>query len=72
MPVAPKPRLVLRGVLGGPPWEAVLEGIPGREGSVVVRTGEVIGGLTIRAIRNNAVFVQGMDTTWTLTMGRPQ
>jgi hypothetical protein len=67
----PKAQLILRGLLGGPPWEAVLEGVPGREGSVLVRAGQVINGLTIRAVSANVVVVQGMDTTWTLTMPRP-
>lgn len=37
-----KPMLVLRGIVGGPPWEAVLEGIPGRDRGVVVRSGDII------------------------------
>lgn len=40
----PKPVLVLRGVVGGPPWEAVLDGVPGRERGVVVRAGDVLAG----------------------------
>jgi hypothetical protein len=71
-PPSPKPQLVLRGLLGGPPWDAILEGVPGREGEVVVRPGDVVGGLTIRAIRRDTVIVTGADTTWRLTIGRPK
>jgi hypothetical protein len=70
-PAAPKPRLVLRGIIGGPPWDAVLEGIPGSQRSVVVRTGDSIAGLKIRLIRRDTVTVHGLDTTWTLTIARP-
>jgi len=66
----PKPVLVLKGLVGGPPWQAVLEGIPGREGSVVVRTGDTLGALRVRAIRRDTVVVQGMDTTWRMTVKR--
>jgi hypothetical protein len=70
-PLAPKPQLILRGILGGPPWNALVEGVPGRDGVVVLRSGEQSGGLTVRAIRNDTVIVAGFDTTWTLTIRRP-
>lgn len=68
--VAPstRPRLMLRGVLGGPPWDAVIEGIPGREGAVVVRAGQSISGITVRSVRRDTVHVRGFDTTWALTL----
>jgi hypothetical protein len=65
-----KPRLVLRGVLGGPPWDAVVEGIPGRDGAVVVRAGESVSGITIRSVRRDTAYARGFDTTWALTLGR--
>jgi len=60
---------MLSGVFG-PPWQAVLEGIPGKQGSVVVRVGDVFGELRIRSIRRDTVVVQGADTTWKLTVRR--
>ena len=39
-PPPPKPRLILRGLVGGPPWNAILDGIPGHDGSYVVRAGD--------------------------------
>ena len=70
-PAPPKPRLILRGLVGGPPWNAVVDGIPGRERGVVLRTGDTIAGLTVRGVRAGEVIVRGMDTTWTLRLSRP-
>jgi hypothetical protein len=70
-PAPPKPPLQLRGVIGGPPWDAVLEGVPGRQAGVVVRLGDHVGGLGIVALKRDTVVVEGFDTTWTLTIRRP-
>lgn len=69
-PAPPKPALVLRGTIGGPKWEALLEGIPGRGGSTLVRQGDTLAGLTLRRVSRDTVVVRGMDTTWTLTVKR--
>jgi hypothetical protein len=69
-PAPPKPRLVLRGIVGGPPWDAIVDGIPNREGSYVVRSGDSVSGLKIRSVRADRVTIRGMDTTWILTLGR--
>jgi hypothetical protein len=71
LPAAPRPPLVVRGLLGGPPWDAVLDGIPGRTGSVVVRAGDVIGALRVRAITRDSVIVESADTVWRLSLRRP-
>lgn len=69
-PRPPRPALAVSGILGGPPWEALLEGIPGREGSALVRRGDTLGGLRVRSITKDTVRITGMDTTWTLTVRR--
>jgi hypothetical protein len=69
-PAPPKPRLVLRGLVGGPPWQAILDGLPGHEGSYVARAGDSIGGLKIRSVRGDGATIRGMDTTWLLKLGR--
>jgi hypothetical protein len=69
-PRPPRPALVVTGIIGGPPWEAVLEGIPGRQGSVLVRRGDTLAGLRVRAIGKDSVRIVGMDTTWILTVRR--
>lgn len=73
-PVAPRPNLRVTGIIGGPPWQAILDGVPGREGSVVVRAGDVIAeqGLTVRAVRRDTVVVHGRDTIWVLTVSPPR
>lgn len=65
-----KPRLVLRGVIGGPTWEAIIEGIPGHEGSVVLRAGQSIGGITLRSVRRDTAYARGFDTSWALPLAR--
>ena len=70
-PAPPRPSLRLVGTAGGPPWQGVLEGVPGREGSVVVRPGDVLGELRVRSVRRDSAVVQGMDTVWHLVVRRP-
>ena len=69
-PKPPHPLLVLGGILGGPPWEALLDGVPGHDGSVVVHQGQMIGDLRIRSVTRDSVIVQGADTTWRLGIRR--
>jgi len=69
-PPPPRPQLALTGIVG-PPWQAVLEGVPGREGTpVVVRRGDVLGELRIREVNRTTVVVSAPDTTWRLTVRR--
>lgn len=66
-----RPTLSITGIIGGPPWQAIIEGVPGRDGAVLVRSGEVLGELRVRTIRPDTVVVEGPDTVWTLTLKRP-
>ena len=66
----PRPNLVLRGIVGGPPWGAILDGLPGRDGSVLVRRGDTLGTLVVRAVGRDTVIINGADTTWRLTVKR--
>lgn len=68
----PKPVLVLRGLVGGgkgEPWQAVLDGVPGRERGVVARAGDVLGELHVRRVGADGVVITGMDTTWRMQVG---
>jgi hypothetical protein len=56
--------------ISGPPWEALIEGIPGKQGAVVVRAGDRVEDLRIRSISAELVVVQGQDTTWRLQIKR--
>ena len=65
-----KPALSLTGIIGGPPWSAVLDGVPGRQGSTVVQQGDTLGGLKVRSLKRDTVVITGMDTTWRLIVRR--
>jgi hypothetical protein len=68
---APKPALLLEGIVWGAVPEAVLEGIPGADGPRVLRVGEALGGLRVQRIDMRVVVIAGLDTTWTLTLRYP-
>jgi hypothetical protein len=67
----PKPTLAVSGIVWGPEPAAVLEGVPGVEGSTVVRRGESAAGLRVIRIEGELVVVRGLDTTWTLKVRNP-
>jgi len=70
-PKPPKPKLALVGIVGGPPWVALLDGVPGRNGSVLVHAGDTLVGLRVRTLGPKGVTITGLDTTWKLTLERP-
>jgi hypothetical protein len=70
-PPPPRPTLALVGVVHGPDPSAVVEGLPGVEGSRVVRVGDVVGGLRVKRIGNDRVVMVGIDTTWVLEVREP-
>lgn len=67
-PVVARPRLVLKAIIGGPPWQAVIDGIPGAGADAVVSTGGTFDKLRVTSVTAEAAVVQGPDTTWTLTL----
>jgi hypothetical protein len=71
-PPAPvRPPLALAGLLGGPPWNALIEGIPGRENGVLLQLGDSMNGVRFVALRGDTVLLAAFDTTWSLTARRP-
>lgn len=70
-PPAPKPQLVLTGLIWGRDAAAIIEGLPGIEGARVLKAGEVLGGIRVRSIGANRVVLTGLDTAWTLEVRRP-
>jgi hypothetical protein len=70
-PKPPKPHLAVAGILGGPPWTALLDSVPGRDGSVLVKKGDTLGGLEVRSVGRDTVVVQGADTLWKLVVKHP-
>lgn len=67
-PEAPAIQLVLLGVAGGPPWQAVITGFPELPGSRVVRPGERVGAYSVIRIVRDTVVLQGPDSTLRLTV----
>jgi len=67
---APRPALVLVGIVGGPPWTALVEGIPDRPGGVLLRVGEETAGIRLVEVRGDTARLSGVDTTWVLTPRR--
>jgi hypothetical protein len=65
-----KPQLRLRGIIG-PPWEAILDGVPQRSSGVVVRNGDVLADLQVRRVTRDSVVVADADTVWILRLERP-
>ncbi len=67
-PTPPKPMLTLGGITGGPPWEALLDGIPGADHTQLAHAGSTFGDLRVRRVTRDTVVVAGMDTVWILTL----
>jgi hypothetical protein len=74
--VAPtaRPTLILTGIVGGPPWTAIIDGLPGQTAGTLAREGSTFDKLVVRTVTPASVVVQGPDTTWRLTLpgGRQQ
>jgi hypothetical protein len=58
----PSLRVVLKAVAGGPPWVAILAGLPGIDGDRVVRVGDRFESLEIRLIASTFVELSGPDS----------
>lgn len=69
-PARVRPSLVLRAIVGGPPWQAVIDGIPAQPPGSVVRAGATFDRLVVRSVTRDSVVIQGADTTWVLAFGR--
>ena len=61
-----RPTLVLKAIIGGPPWQAVIDGIPGQPPGTIATPGARFDKLVVRSVTRDAVVVQGPDTTWSL------
>lgn len=69
-PARPFQSLTLKGILGGPPWQAIFSGVPNHGGNVVARVGDTLTGLRVVRVRRDAVILRGRDTLLTLTLTR--
>ncbi len=64
-----RPTFLVRGIIGGPPWQAIMDGIPGQPPGTIVRSGMTFDRLSVRSVGRDTVVVQAPDTIWKLTMG---
>jgi hypothetical protein len=69
-PQGPPVRIALQGMIGGPPWRAIVSGIPGHDGTIMVSSGDTLGGVTIRRIDRSGITVRVKDSTWTVTLAK--
>jgi hypothetical protein len=69
-PQGPPVRIALQGMIGGPPWRAIVSGIPGHDGTIMVSSGDTLGGVTIRHIDRGGITVRVKDSTWTVTLAK--
>ena len=67
-PVIPMLRIALQGTIGGPPWHAIISGVPGHAGTIIVSSGDTLGGISIRKVNRDSVTIRVKDSTWTVAM----
>lgn len=65
-----RPSFVLKAIVGGPPWQAVVDGIPGQLPGTVTRAGSQYDKLVVRSVTRDSVIIQGPDTSWVLRFGK--
>ena len=71
-PPMPRPVPILRGIVGAPGrWSAILAGVPGHDGNVVLQTGDSAGGLRVRQVTMTTAVIVARDTIWTLKLDSP-
>lgn len=74
IPLPPRPQrpaLALVGLVLGAERAALIDGLPGVEGTRVLRVGERVGEYALRAIGAETAVIAGPDTVWTLRVRSP-
>lgn len=69
-PPSPVRAIQLSGIVGGPPWSAVLEDVPDREGAVIVNSGDRVAGLFVTAVTRDSAMLRGPDSSFVLRLRR--
>jgi hypothetical protein len=59
--------LVLKAIVGGPPWQALIDGIPGQPIGAIAEQGKRFNGFLVKLVTADSVVVQGPDTSWVLS-----
>jgi hypothetical protein len=58
------PTLSLAGVVVGHTRIAIIDGLPGSQGGIALREGEMFGGIAVRLIEHERVLLSSGDTSW--------
>jgi hypothetical protein len=69
-PTPPRPAYRFTGVLGGPPWSVVLEGVPGFQSGLVIGLNEEKAGVRVRRLEGDTLELTVGDSTIILRLGR--
>jgi hypothetical protein len=69
-PVPSGPMPVLQGVLGGPPWSAIVAGLPSMPSPVVLRPGDTVAGFIVGRMTRDTVVLRGAGRTYFITWAR--
>jgi hypothetical protein len=69
-PSLPATTLALAGIIGGPPWEALVEGLPNRDGATLVKRGDVFGSIKIVRVTRDSVVIVMPDSLRTFGLKR--
>jgi hypothetical protein len=65
-----RPSITVQAIVGGPPWHAVIEGVPGKEGSIVVRQGDRFQAFFVRSVGAAGVVIAAADSSWFMPLTR--
>ena len=72
LPVMPnmpiKPVLQLKAIIGGPPWQGVVDGIPGQPPGTLIRIGDKFDRFTVKSIGRDTIVMQSPDSTYRLVL----
>ncbi|HEY4303840.1 MAG TPA: hypothetical protein VGM82_05205 [Gemmatimonadaceae bacterium] len=66
----PGPSLTLKAIVGGPPWQALIEGVPGQGHAMLVHAGTKFDKVLVREIARDSVIIRTADTTLVLRFAR--
>jgi hypothetical protein len=66
------PRMTIRAIAGGPPWHALIDGLPGETHPMLVQPGTIVEKLTVGRITRDTVVIHDAATMGVLTFARRQ
>lgn len=61
-------QIAVQGIVGGPPWQALLVGLPEGHGNRVARVGDRFGPVWVLAITDAQVELATADTLWSVRL----